>query len=216
MTVRDLVLEAGGLDQSALLNEARVARLPENRSNGTTAREFIVPLDSSYLFERAPDGRYFGPPGLPAPLGPSPDSSAQPYDNVLILRQPGWELQRTVAVDGEVRFPGTYTLVNKSEQISDIIKRAGGLTPEGYANGVMFYRKRDGIGRIGIELPDVLRERQRTRQPAAAGRGLDLHPAVQRDRARGRSGELAGRRHMGSRARYQLLRSCGWRPVCEG
>ena len=66
MTIRDLVLLAGGLDQSAYLNEAEVARLPENREGGVTARTFRVPLDSSYIFERGPDGKYLGPPGLPA------------------------------------------------------------------------------------------------------------------------------------------------------
>ena len=158
MTVRDLVLQAGGLEQSALLNEARIARLPEDRSGTVTAREFSVPLDSSYLFERAPDGKYAGPPGLPAPSGPTPDVQLKPYDNVLVLRQPGWELQRTVAVTGEVRFPGKYSLLSKNEHISDILKRAGGLTPEGYANGVTFYRTANRIGRIGIELPDVLKD----------------------------------------------------------
>lgn len=158
MTVRDLVLQAGGLEQSALLNEARIARLPENRTGTVTAREFSVPMDSSYLFERAPDGQYAGPPGLPAPAGPTPDVQLKPYDNVLILRQPGWELQRTVMVSGEVRFPGKYTLLDKNEHISDVLKRAGGLTPEGYANGVTFYRRSSAIGRIGIELPDVLKD----------------------------------------------------------
>lgn len=158
MTVRDLVLQAGGLEQSALLNEARIARLPEDRTGTVTAREFSVPLDSSYLFERAPDGKYSGPPGLPAAAGPTPDVQLKPYDNVLVLRQPGWELQRTVAVTGEVRFPGKYSLLNKNEHISDILKRAGGLTPEGYANGVTFYRTSNRIGRIGIELPDVLKD----------------------------------------------------------
>ncbi|MDQ2891378.1 MAG: SLBB domain-containing protein [Gemmatimonadota bacterium] len=158
MTVRDLVLLAGGLEQSALLNEARIARLPTDRTGTVTAREFTVPLDSSYLFERSPNGAYAGPPGLPAPAGPTPDVVLKPYDNVLVLRQPGWELQRTVAVTGEVRFPGKYSLLSKNEHISDIIKRAGGLTPEGYANGVTFYRKSSRIGRIGIELPDVLKD----------------------------------------------------------
>lgn len=156
MTLRDLVLLAGGLKQSALLNEAKLARLPADRSGGITAREFNVPLDSSYLFERGPDGRYFGPPGLPASAGPAPEVALDPYDNVLILRQPNWELQRTVAVAGEVRFPGTYSLLSKSERISDVLRRAGGLTPEGYANGVVFFRKAQNVGRIGVELPRVL------------------------------------------------------------
>jgi protein involved in polysaccharide export with SLBB domain len=157
MTVRDLVLLAGGLDQSAYLNEAEVARLPVDRANGVTARTFRIPLDSSYLFERGPDGKYLGPPGLPAGSGPNPEVTVQPYDNVLILRQPNWELQRTAVIAGEVRYPGRYSLKTKSEKITDLIKRAGGLTTDAYANGVTFYRTRNGVGRIGIELPDVLK-----------------------------------------------------------
>jgi polysaccharide export outer membrane protein len=157
MTVRDLVLLAGGLDQSAYIQEAEVARLPEDRSGGVTARTFRVPLDSSYIFERGPDGKYLGPPGLPAPSGPNPEFTVQPYDNVLILRQPNWELQRTAVIAGEVRYPGRYSLKTKTEKITDLITRAGGLTPDAYANGVTFYRSKSGVGRIGIELPDVLR-----------------------------------------------------------
>jgi len=157
MTIRDLVLLAGGLDQSAYLNEAEVARLPEDRAGGVTARTFRVPLDSSYIFERGPDGKYLGPPGLPAPSGPNPDVTVIPYDNVLIMRQPNWELQRTAVVAGEVRYPGRYSLKTKTEKITDLITRAGGLTTDAYANGVVFYRTRNGVGRIGIELPDVLR-----------------------------------------------------------
>jgi polysaccharide export outer membrane protein len=160
MTIRDLVLLAGGLDQSAYLNEAEVARLPENRTGGVTARTFRVPLDSSYIFERSPDGRYLGPPGLPAGSGPNAEVPVQPYDNVLILRQPNWELQRTAVVAGEVKYPGRYSLRTKTEKITDLITRAGGLTPDAYANGVTFYRTRNGVGRIGIELPDVLRNQK--------------------------------------------------------
>ncbi len=157
MTVRDLVLLSGGLEQSAYLNEAEVARLPVDRTHGTTATTFRIPLDSSYIFERGPDGKYLGPPGLPAASGPNADAVVQPYDNVLILRQPNWELQRTAVVAGEVKFPGRYSLKTKNDRITDLIQRAGGLTGEGYANGVVFYRKANKTGRIGIELPDVLR-----------------------------------------------------------
>jgi polysaccharide export outer membrane protein len=157
MTVRDLVLLAGGLDQSAYLNEAEVARLPQNRAGGVTAQTFRIPLDSSYVFERGPDGKYLGPPGLPAASGPSGEVVVQPYDNVLILRQPNWELQRTAVITGEVKYPGRYSLKTKTEKITDLIERAGGLTTDAYANGVTFYRARNGVGRIGIELPDVLR-----------------------------------------------------------
>jgi protein involved in polysaccharide export with SLBB domain len=38
-----------------------------------------------------------------------------------------------------------------------LIDRAGGITPDAYPNGVVFYRPRNGTGRIGLELPEVLR-----------------------------------------------------------
>ncbi|HYN80962.1 MAG TPA: SLBB domain-containing protein [Gemmatimonadaceae bacterium] len=157
MTARDLILQAGGLEQSADLREAEIARLPADRRGGQTATTSRVPLDSSYIFERGPDGKYFGPPGLPAANGSMPEIPLRPYDNVLIFRQPNWELHRTTVVSGEVTRPGTYSLTTKTERISDLIRRAGGLTPEAYADGVTFYRATDKVGRIGIALPEILR-----------------------------------------------------------
>ena len=156
MTLRDLVLLAGGLREGAYLGEAELARLPSDRSSGVTAQSFRTPLDSSYLFTRGPDGRYVGPPGIPAPSGPAPEVELQPYDNVLIMQQPDWEMQRTVTITGEVRFPGRYAILNKNERLTDLIERAGGLTSEAYAEGIVFYRSRDRLGRVGIDLPAAL------------------------------------------------------------
>ncbi len=158
MTMRDLVLLAGGVLESALLTEAEIARMPATRTDGVTASTMRVPMDSSYLFERGRDGRYPGPPGVASAAGGSGDAVLQAYDNVLILRQPDWELQRTVYVGGEVKFPGSYTLVKKTERLSEVIQRAGGLTTEAYADGVNFSRRRNRVGRIGVDLPAVLKD----------------------------------------------------------
>jgi polysaccharide export outer membrane protein len=157
MTMRDLVLLAGGLEEKAYLETAEVARLPDSRDGGRLAVTMRVPLDSSYLFERGPDGKYLGPPGLPAPNGPAAEVPLEVYDNVLILEQPEWELHRTVALTGEVRFPGHYSLRSKDERLVDVIRRAGGLTRQAYPGGVHFERTRDSVGRIGIDLPRALR-----------------------------------------------------------
>jgi polysaccharide biosynthesis/export protein len=157
MTLRDLVLLASGLAEGASLKEAEIARLPESRSGGRTATTLRVPLDSTYLLERAPDGRYVGPPGIPVPAAGAPDVVLRPYDNVLILRQPDFALQRTVVIQGEVRYPGTYALTSKSERLSDLIKRAGGLTDEAYRDGITFSRRENAIGRVGVELSSAMR-----------------------------------------------------------
>src|SRR5439155_16230747 len=133
-------------------------RLPESRDGGVTATSMRVPLDSSYLFERGSDGRYLGPPGISAPVAKAPEVPLKPYDAVLILRQPDWALERLVAVYGEVRYPGHYALQMKNERLSDVINRAGGVTGNAYANGIVFIRRRSEIGRIGVDLPRVLRD----------------------------------------------------------
>ena len=92
------------------------------------------------------------------PCGDAPDVALKPYDNVLILRQPNWELQRTVVVAGEVRFPGRYSLVSKGERLADVIERAGGFTATAYPGGVVFYRRAGELGRIGVDLPKVMKD----------------------------------------------------------
>jgi len=159
ITLRDLVLLARGPKVGAYLNEAEVARMPADRSKGQLAQTIRVPMDSTYLFERDSAGRYFGPPGLPFPASGAPEVRLQPYDNVLILRQPDFELQRTVYLGGEVRFPGAYALTSKDERLADLVTRAGGLTPQAYAEGIQFYRAVNGVGRINVELPKALAER---------------------------------------------------------
>jgi hypothetical protein len=82
----------------------------------------------------------------------------RPYDQVLILRQPGWDLSRQVRVTGEVLFPGTYTLNSRNEKYTELIRRAGGVSPQGYARGAVFVRKDGGLGRIDVNLASALRD----------------------------------------------------------
>jgi protein involved in polysaccharide export with SLBB domain len=170
MTARDAILLSGGLTEDAYLKEAELARVPEDRSRGEVSRTVRVPLDSTYLFGRNERGAYPGPPGVPAPASGSPEVRLQPYDNLLILRQPEWELPRTVKIAGQVRYPGPYALRTKTERLADLIERAGGLTREAYAGGVEFYRAQDSTGRVGIELAKVLKNpRHRDNFILAAG-----------------------------------------------
>ena len=146
MTLRDLILLAGGLDQSAYLGEAEIARLPDNRAAGATAQTIRVRLDSTYLFAQSSSSR--------------PNAGEivlQPDDHVLILRQPDWLPPRTVVLTGEVRFPGKYTLERRDERLGSLLRRAGGLTANADSSGIGFQRVRDGVGRIGVDLPKALR-----------------------------------------------------------
>lgn len=183
MTVRDLVLLGGGVKEGASLREAEVARLPADRTAGQTAVTIRVPLDSTYLFERASGRAYVGPPGVPAQSNGAPDFVLEPYDNVLILRQASFEYQRTVTLNGEVKFPGAYALKSKREHLRDVIERAGGLTDEAQVDAIVFVRKGSATYTIANtkdgDVSSTLVQDSLTRMRATNGRiGLDLATAL--------------------------------------
>lgn len=177
MTLRDLVLAAGGLSAGAYLREAEVARVPEDRRGGRTATTVRVPLDSSYIGDFVAGTTYPGPVG--GSTGPSrtaPEVPLQPYDNVLILQEPDWQAPRSVVLTGQVRFPGRYTLTSRSETVAELLARAGGVTPDAAVDAAYFGRvtaatsfRRDVEDSLA-STPVVERSRV----------GLDLNRALQR------------------------------------
>ena len=154
MTIRDLMLMARGPIVGADLRAAQVSRLPDQRGLGELADALLAPLDSSYInsSQRTPDGRYVGPPGVPfPPAGSSPEFILQPYDQVLILRQPEFEMPQSVKITGEVSVPGEYMLLTKNDRITDLLARANGLLDTAYPEGARFFRQQDELGRINVD-----------------------------------------------------------------
>lgn len=153
MTIRDVVNLARGPIVGADLREAEISRLPDQRSVGELADRLRVPLDSSYLTQRSPDGRYVGPPGVAfPPAGSSPEFTLAPYDQVLILRQPEFEMPQSVVVTGEVSVPGRYTLLTKDDRVTDLVERAGAILANGHLAGAQLYRSQNDMGRIDLDL----------------------------------------------------------------
>ena len=160
MTLRDLLFLARGPTVGADLREAQVSRLPDERGLGELAEALMVPLDSSYLSQRTPDGQYMGPPGVAfPPAGASPEFILQPFDQVLILRQPEFEMPQSVKITGEVSVPGEYTLLSKNDRVADLIARANGLLDTAYLEGARFFRQQDDLGRINADIPTALDDR---------------------------------------------------------
>ncbi len=153
MTLRDLMLLAGGPSVGADLREAEIARMPADRTGGQLADVVRIPMDSSYIANRDTAGRYVGPPGPPFdPPGTAPEFELAPFDQVLVLKQPAFELQREVTVTGQVLVPGTYTLTRKDERLSGLVQRAGGFLPTAYPEGARFIRSLNEAGRVNVDL----------------------------------------------------------------
>lgn len=126
-TIEDLITEAGGLRESASLLNVEVARRivsSEDNPDGTKmAKIYQLTLKDGLAIE--------GETGF----------KLRPYDIVTIHRSPDYREQTFVHVSGEVNYGGAYILSNKEERLSDIIKRAGGLTKSAFADGAQVIRK---------------------------------------------------------------------------
>jgi polysaccharide export outer membrane protein len=150
MTVMDLVFRAGGLLESASPLEAEVARVDSSSmSTKKGATIFKVPISRDYA--------YGGEPGVDGVGGGTPGASfvLMQWDQVFVREIPDWQLQRNVSITGEVVYPGTYSLRSKDERLSSVLARAGGLKPAAYPRAARFTRKKDGAGRLAVDVADV-------------------------------------------------------------
>jgi protein involved in polysaccharide export with SLBB domain len=135
MKVEDLILKAGGFAEGASTKRIEVARRISDSDptskNSSVAQVFSV---------NSVDGQ----------LKPAEANFVlMPFDIVSIYSLPGFEKQKTVKVEGEVMYPGSYTIKNKNEKISDLVARAGGLTASADVEGGSL--KRDNIAILGVD-----------------------------------------------------------------
>jgi protein involved in polysaccharide export with SLBB domain len=122
MRVSDLIRAGGNLSENAYSLEAELTRYS---STGTSSREIeVVQVD------------------LDAIRGgvDSANLVLREHDYLIIKRIPDWDTKWTVALDGEVRFPGEYR-VRRGETLGEVLQRAGGLTDNAFPEGAVFLRE---------------------------------------------------------------------------
>ena len=82
------------------------------------------------------------------------DFTFKPFDAIIVRRKAGFEFQEYVSVSGEVTFPGRYAL-RQGEKVSDLLRKAGGLTKDAMASAATFNRQ--GKGKIYISIDKIMR-----------------------------------------------------------
>lgn len=134
MKVTDLIIKAGGFVEGASVKRIEVSRRifdsDPQKLNSRIAEVYTVNVDDDL---KAGEG----------------DFTLMPYDIVSIYSLPGYETQKVVKVEGEVLYPGYYTIQKKNEKISDLIARAGGLTKSADVEGSSL--KRDNAAVLGVD-----------------------------------------------------------------
>ena len=126
-TLEDIIIQAGGLKESASTVRVDVSRrIKDSKStdvSSTIGKMYSFSLKDGFVID--------GEPGF----------VLQPYDQVYVRRSPGYQEQANVDITGEVLYDGTYSLTNKSERLSDLVKKAGGVTPFAYVKGAKLIRQ---------------------------------------------------------------------------
>ena len=127
MSVEDIILQAGGLTESASTARVDVFRRIKNPgstiTSNTTGEFFTFSLKDGLI------------------VAGNKDFTLRPFDQVVVRKSPGYEEQQNIFVEGEVLFGGQYAKLYKDERLSSFINRAGGLTQQAYAKGARLSRK---------------------------------------------------------------------------
>ncbi len=130
MTLQDMLFLSGGIKPSAEYGRLEISS--------------IVDIDSAQLNlkpTRTVVKSYQILPSLEL------DSNAakvilKPYDQIFVRKNPTFELQQNVRIDGLVKYPGDYPRLKKDERISSYIERAGGLKENANIGGALMYRSK--------------------------------------------------------------------------
>lgn len=126
-TLEDIIIQAGGLKESASTVRVDISRRIKD-SKGTEA---VSTIGEMYSFSLKDGFVIDGEPGF----------VLQPYDQVYVRRSPAYQEQVNVSISGEILYEGSYALTEKSERLSDLIKKAGGVTPFAYIKGARLSRR---------------------------------------------------------------------------
>jgi len=141
MTIKDLLILAGGFQISAATNNIEVSRVIIRDNQPTEITVARLEMNKNFeIIKGAEQSQGF---------------KLEPYDNIAVRFIKDFDLQDRVFIEGEVQVPGPYALSEKQMRISSLINRAGGLTAEAFPQGATLIRSENSAGAIVIKLDDI-------------------------------------------------------------
>lgn len=146
MTIKDLILQAGGLNIDAENIRVEVSRLNYYSPDYVDGQDVKINIDKIIL-----------PESIFSTESTQFDFKLNPFDEVYIRSVPNFFGQQRIELKGEVRYPGIYPLLTKDEKLASVIKRAGGLTKYSFPEAATFYRPSLEGGYIALELNKILK-----------------------------------------------------------
>ncbi|MEL7162497.1 MAG: SLBB domain-containing protein, partial [Bacteroidota bacterium] len=132
LQLQDLLYLAGGTRIDAARDRVEVFRL--QFTDGAETKTLLTTLD----------------------LDNVGDFRLQPFDEIVVRSAAEFETIRKVVVQGEVRYPGSYALLDDNERLSDLVRRAGGLTAEAFPEAATLFRPDNNQGYVVLDLDEAV------------------------------------------------------------
>jgi len=141
LRLEDLFKMSGGFIRSSDISHVDVFRLGYGE-NGAGYTKFTIELDSNYNV-----------------IGQNASFMLFPYDQIIVRDLPMFKLDRTIQLNGQVRYPGSYELEAKQVHLTSLLKQAGGFTPLADKRHAILIRKEGISGVIGVNLKKALKRK---------------------------------------------------------
>lgn len=145
-TLEDFVLQAGGLTDKASTVKVDVARRVGNpkamNADSVIAKTYTFALKDGFVVD--------GEQGF----------VLQPFDEVYVRKDPSYSTQQNVSIEGEVMFPGFYTLSRRNMRLTDLLQAAGGTTKLAYIKGARLERRANEAERKRMEAAYKMQQEQ--------------------------------------------------------
>ena len=121
ISLSDLILLAGGFKENATQNRIEInRRLSSKELNENNISEILIfDLDKNLN---------------------NNSIIIEPFDQIIVRKNPNFYTQQYTRVEGEVMYPGKYAISSKNERISDLINRSGGFKNMAYLKGATLIR----------------------------------------------------------------------------
>ena len=136
-TLEDFVVQAGGLTDKASTINVSVSRRVNDakalRPDSIIARNYTLALKDGLIAD--------GTPGF----------VLMPFDEVYVTKSPAYVEQQNVSVEGEVLFPGTYSLTKRNLRVSDLYKKSGGSNDLAYLKGARLMRRANEAEKLRMQ-----------------------------------------------------------------
>jgi protein involved in polysaccharide export with SLBB domain len=141
LSLSDVLRMSGGLKLEAATNRVDVYRLQINDNEPTRTVAASLQIDTAYNILSTNNNEF----------------KLQPFDQIIVRNVENFELMKSVAINGEVKYPGPYALTNFNETIASLIGRAGGLGKEAFPEGATLFRSDGNTGHVVLKLEDALK-----------------------------------------------------------